>query len=262
MTDTAIATKPQEYDKIIESLVIGGDLSKLTPAQKVQYYNATCESLGLNPLTRPFEYMKLQGKESLYPGKNCADQLRKINSINIEVVEQSVSEGLLTIHVRAKDKTGRIDEDFGVVSVVGLRGEAAANAFMKAITKGKRRVTLSICGLFGPDDSEIDGIPGAERVEPFRHLTKPVAVSEPPKNNPPQDDADTDEPPIETSDEYVQRWEVLIENAIDPDKLLTQWKDEQLLRGEIDWPDSQIPPRLRDKVKARREQLQSGHDTR
>lgn len=170
--ETAIVAQEAVDDDIIEKLIIGGDLSRLTPQQKVTYYNKVCESMGLNPLTRPFEYTKLSGKETLYPGKNCADQLRKINGINLEVVSQTVREGLLTVHVRARDKAGRIDEDFGVVSIAGLRGDAASNAFMKAITKAKRRATLSIVGLGWSDDSEIDSIPGAVR-QPFPHLEKP-----------------------------------------------------------------------------------------
>jgi len=173
--ETAIIAQDEVDADTIEKLVIGGDLSRLSPAQKTTYYLKVCESMGLNPLTRPFAYMKLQGKETLYPDKNCADQLRKINGINLEVVSQTVREGLLTVHVRARDKTGRIDEDFGVVSVIGLRGEAASNAFMKAITKAKRRVTLSISGLGGPDDSEIDSIAGAVR-QPFAHLDKPEPI--------------------------------------------------------------------------------------
>ena len=36
---------------IMERVIIAGDLSKLAPQERVSYYRATCESLGLNPLT-------------------------------------------------------------------------------------------------------------------------------------------------------------------------------------------------------------------
>ena len=42
----------------------------------------------------------------------------------------------------------------GVVSIAGLKGEALANAMMKAETKAKRRATLSICGLGWMDEVE------------------------------------------------------------------------------------------------------------
>jgi hypothetical protein len=46
-----------------------------------------------------------------------------------------------------------------------LQGEARANAVMKAITKAKRRVTLSICGLGLMDESEALTLPGARAID-------------------------------------------------------------------------------------------------
>jgi hypothetical protein len=52
---TASAT-PAVPPEVLESVAVGGDLSGLTPAQRLAYYQAVCQSLGLNPLTKPFEY--------------------------------------------------------------------------------------------------------------------------------------------------------------------------------------------------------------
>jgi hypothetical protein len=52
-----------------------------------------------------------------------------------------------------------MDAAKGAVSVQGLKGEALANALMKAETKAKRRATLSICGLGFLDETEIEDIP-------------------------------------------------------------------------------------------------------
>jgi len=149
---------------IMESVIIKGDLKKLTQEERVQYYNETCKSVGLNPLTRPFEYIELQGKLTLYARRDAADQLRKINGINIEIVSQDVQDGLLSVHVRAIDKTGRKDEDLGVVTFTEtMRGDVRANTIMKAVTKAKRRVTLSISGLGWLDETEVDDIPNAKK---------------------------------------------------------------------------------------------------
>lgn len=67
----------------------------------------------------------------------------------------------MVVTARAQTIDGRDDESTGAVSIQGLKGEALANAIMKSETKAKRRVTLSICGLSGLDESEIDSIPGA-----------------------------------------------------------------------------------------------------
>lgn len=158
MTAAAPAADQMPTAMVVDDVIARGDLSKLTPEQRVVHYHNVCDSLKMNPLTQPFQYMQLQGKLVLYARKDAADQLRKINGIKIEIIDRVVHEGVLTVHVRATDKTGRSDEDFGSVSVANLRGEAVANAFMKAVTKAKRRVTLSLSGLGYPDESEIEGV--------------------------------------------------------------------------------------------------------
>lgn len=162
----------------IESVLIKGDLSKLNEQQRTEYYMRLCQSIGLNPMTQPFQYLTLNGKLVLYARRDCADQLRKINGISIEIVSQDKSDGLLSIHVRAKDRDGRQDEDLGVVSYPDtLKGEMAANAILKAVTKAKRRVTLSLSGLGFLDETEVADIPqDAKRQNP--HITKPEDVIE------------------------------------------------------------------------------------
>ena len=151
---------------IIEAVITKGDLAKLTSVERTQYYNEVCRSVGLNPFTRPFEYISLSGKLTLYARREATDQLRRMNGISLEVISREVVGDILTVHVRATDKSGRKDEDFGSVSIKGLAGEALANANMKAITKGKRRVTLSISGLGFLDESEVEDIPAHERAAP------------------------------------------------------------------------------------------------
>ena len=62
---------------IVEAVIAKGDLSKLTPGERTQYYVQVCESVGLNPLTKPFEYITLNGKLVLYARKDCTDLLGK-----------------------------------------------------------------------------------------------------------------------------------------------------------------------------------------
>lgn len=51
---TAIAIpEPPLPPEVMETVVIGGDLSELNAAQRAEYYTAVCRSLGLNPLTKP-----------------------------------------------------------------------------------------------------------------------------------------------------------------------------------------------------------------
>ena len=158
------ATIPAELQ---EKVLIGGDLAKLTPSERLSYYSALCTSLGLNPLTQPFEYITLNGKLRLYAKKDCTDQLRKVHGVSIVPGSTRVTqiEDVRVVTVAAQDVTGRTDEGTGAVSVGGLKGDALANAIMKCETKAKRRVTLSLCGLGMLDETEIETIPEA-RVQP------------------------------------------------------------------------------------------------
>lgn len=149
----------------MEHLVGTGDLTPLTSQQRVEYYMATCRSLGLNPLTRPFRFLKLNNQVQMYPTRDCADQLRQLHAVSVEITSRGAQDELYIVEVRAADKHGRRDTDLGAVTIGQLKGEARANAVMKAITKAKRRVTLSICGLGSmPDESEVDSIPGAVKL--------------------------------------------------------------------------------------------------
>lgn len=148
----------QDASEIMEAVILAGDLSKLSSDERTSYFMKTCQSLGLNPLTKPFDYIRLSGREVLYATKGCADQLRSTRRISLEITDRKISGDLLVITVRATTPDGRTDEDMAAVSVKGLAGEALSNAMMKCTTKAKRRVTLSICGLGMLDESEVRSV--------------------------------------------------------------------------------------------------------
>jgi hypothetical protein len=143
---------------------VKNDLSALSEGQRAQLYGSICKSIGLNPLTSPFEFIKLNGKLQLYAKKGATDQIRDLRGITITETHKEIIEGVLVMTVTATDKNGRSDTDIGAVPIKGLQGEALGNAMMKALTKAKRRVTLSLAGLGFLDESEVDSIP-TERVQ-------------------------------------------------------------------------------------------------
>lgn len=163
MTETALATVNDSAAAIAEQVVIKGDLSKLTEQQRMTYYTEVCRSLGLNPLTRPFEYITLNGKLTLYATRGCTDQLRVTRGITITGLDPRQVGDVFVVVATGRDRTGREDSSTGAVAVAALRGEALANAMMKAETKAKRRLTLSLAGLGWSDETEVDTIPGAVR---------------------------------------------------------------------------------------------------
>lgn len=214
----------------IERVLITGDLGKLTPEQRVSYYSSVCKSVGLNHLTNPFAYIKLNGKLVLYALKGCTDQLRKVNSISIEIVDRSQIGDIYTVTARATCK-GRTDEDEGSVSTKGLYGEALANQHMKALTKAKRRVTLSLVGLGMLDATEAETIPGAVMTQAsFAPIPErsPAELAEHRKAWDAKRKLATDAvmAPSEPEDSRDFKWyECAIREAMDEDEVLQWLKD-------------------------------------
>ena len=156
-----LATQSTVSKEIQEKVLLGGDLSSLTAEQRLSYYNSVCQSLGLNPLTKPFGYITLNNKLTLYALKDCTEQLRAVNKVSIVSLEKSKIEDVFIVTASAKRADGRTDASTGAVNVSGLKGNDLANAMMKAETKAKRRVTLSICGLGMLDEAEVETIKDA-----------------------------------------------------------------------------------------------------
>jgi hypothetical protein len=175
-TKSVIPKGVVEYDRnIISNLVLQGDLKGLNSDQKVKYYSNICKALGLNPLSKPFDLITLQGKEIMYANKGAAEQLRKIHKISIVEMIKSQKETMYEVTVKAQDATGRYEIASGAVSIIYpdkiktgdgwkdnpkagklYNGEDMSIAIMKAETKAKRRVTLALCGMGMLDESELD----------------------------------------------------------------------------------------------------------
>ena len=140
MTQAVAESRSDEMAALVESVVVQGDLARLQPAERVSYYRSVCESLGLNPLTKPFEYLVLNNRLTLYARKDATDQLRASRGISVEISGRDFlpEGGLYVVTARAQAKDGRTDESVGAVSIKGLSGENLANALMKAETKAKK----------------------------------------------------------------------------------------------------------------------------
>lgn len=156
---------------IMEQLVIQGDLKALQPHERVAYYQRVCESLGLNPLTTPLQYIQLQGKLTLYPTRGATDQLASVHGISVSLGEGRELRGMYLARATAiHQETGRSADATGVVPMDGQRGaltgENLANALMKAETKACRRAVLRLVGLtdLSTDVDMTEMVPGAVTV--------------------------------------------------------------------------------------------------
>lgn len=165
--EKSLIKQTPEMKEIISNIVLQGDISNLSEEQTVMYYTHYCKSLGLNPITKPFDVLNLKGKTVLYANKDCAAQLRKLRGVCIDSVQPIINGDIYTVIVNGHDRTGKTDSDIAAVPIGGLKGESLCNAMMKATTKAKRRFTLSICGLGVLDETEIETI-----------ITKPIKVKD------------------------------------------------------------------------------------
>ena len=162
--------------KVIESIVINGDLSKLQADQKVAYYNFRCQQAGLDPAAKPFDLLTLNGKQVLYANAQCTQQLCAIHKLSTQVTHRERMDDIYIVSVRVTGADGRVSENQGAVAIGHLKADALANAVLKATTKAIRRAVLSHVGLGMLDETEVETIPGA-RVEPMVSVSEEAAPS-------------------------------------------------------------------------------------
>jgi hypothetical protein len=122
--------------------------------------------MGLDPFTKPFDILRLNGKEVLYCTRSGTQQLNKLHKVShlITSRDTNAEAGVYIVTSKASLPDGRCTESIGAVNIAGLKGEAYANAIMKAETKAKRRATLDLLGLGVLDESEAETIPNASTV--------------------------------------------------------------------------------------------------
>jgi len=122
--------------------------------------------MGLDPFTKPFDILRLSGKEVLYCTRSGTQQLNKLHSVSHTITARDTNDeaGVYIVTSKATLPDGRCTESIGAVNIAGLKGEAYANAIMKAETKAKRRATLDLLGLGVLDESEAESIPNATTV--------------------------------------------------------------------------------------------------
>lgn len=159
----SVQTAMQNFTAI-EAALIHHDLSRLSPPERLEYYRRVCESVGLNPLTRPFIYVQVQQRLVLYPTADAAYQFSNIYGLTTEVLSRSMENELCVVEVRVTKPNGQSSMASGVVPLIVTEYEKTkvkpramtpgekANAMMKAETKARRRAILSLVGLSRPPE--------------------------------------------------------------------------------------------------------------
>ena len=162
-----LATGPMEFSAL-EKVLLQGDLKALTPEERIDYYGRVCNSLGLNPLTRPFQYIEFVNngvkRLSLYAAKDCTEQLANRHIISVIPDEGREIRDTWIVRAVARDVDGRTVAATGAVFLGDVQGQVMANKMMTAETKACRRAVLRFCGLGMLDETEVETIPGAQQV--------------------------------------------------------------------------------------------------
>ena len=170
--------------KVIESIVRLGDLSALNSTDRARFYVQMCEGLGLNPHAQPFAFLKLNGKEVFYATRGATDQLAAMHKVTREIVDgprviDLAGTKLVYAVCRATLPNGRVETATATVPLID-----PVNVLMKAETKAKRRVTLSILGLGLLDEMELETIPASAQ-EATRGVDLPARPAGPEADAPP-----------------------------------------------------------------------------
>lgn len=169
MSQSQALQKQPTDTELLKKILFKGDLSLLTPEQQIAYYIQRCERIGLDPYSKPFDFLEIADKKTgekkvvLYANKECAAQLTVGRNISIEKLERIEENGVYTVvaHVRTGD--GRTGINLSVAKIKGL-DTSYENAVKRCVTQAIRRAILMVCGLGDTDESEIDSIPNARRL--------------------------------------------------------------------------------------------------
>jgi len=199
--DPALAAVKEEGTPI-DQILQQGDISSLTVAQRSEFLWKLAESMGLEPMTQPFQLITdASGKLTVYAKRTAADQLRRKHKIRSQIVEEgplkigdSIRDDVYCVKVMLMepDSEGKYTSDsrvefaVGCVGIAGLSDEALANCIMKCHTKAIRRGTLSMCGLGFLDELEVESIrvQGDTYTGPRRILPQVTAAPQPPSKQP------------------------------------------------------------------------------
>jgi len=142
-------------EELLAKIVQSGDLAMLSESDRLIYYFTYCRQLGLNPLSKPFDYIQDKGKISLYPNAIAASQLRDKRNVSTRIIKEECLLNGEIFSVLVEASIGdRTEQATGKISLTGLDGKAKATAMKRAETQARRRATLAIVGLDAIGDED------------------------------------------------------------------------------------------------------------
>lgn len=146
------------------AILARGNIASLSEEDRTKYILALCDALALDPRFKPIDLISGQGGTvTPYLNRGATDSLARREGIQRTTVvapkEVEINGVKCVLCVaRATDvKTGRYEE-----RVATAVNKDPGNSFMKVETKAIRRATIALLGIGLLDESELDGIRGAD----------------------------------------------------------------------------------------------------
>ena len=148
---------PMDEDDAAGALahVLGsGDLYALSNAQRVAHYINLCRSLGLNPLSRPYQWIGFKESENspavltLYFKPQAAAEVLRNNRVSVHFPRKEIVGELFVCEAHGTAPDGRLGVGTKYVPLTGkfgkLTGRYLANAFMAAESGALRRLAINM----------------------------------------------------------------------------------------------------------------------
>ena len=146
------------------AILARGNIASLSEEDRTRYILALCDALGLDPRFKPVDLIPGQGGALIpYLNRGATDSLARREGIQRttvvfpKVVEIDGVKCVLCVARATDTKTGRYEE-----RVATAISRDHQNVFMKVETKAIRRATIAVLGVGMLDESELDGIRGAD----------------------------------------------------------------------------------------------------
>lgn len=177
----------------LSKIILKGDWKDLTPAQRVEGYIALCRSLGLNPLTKPFDLLEMRDRTTLYLNSAGGAQLGALHkaSYHITRVEtEPVADTVMLVraYVKVRLPDGRENEDVGIKTCNPKDVNDYIRAYKSAITNGRLRAIKGLIGLNVVVEGDEEEIPEARVVSV--EIAEASAESAPAQTETPQQPAE------------------------------------------------------------------------
>lgn len=160
--------KIEDYQQLTakdyQNILINKDLASLPIDKQTSFMLQSCEHLGINPLVRPFEILKFQGKAVLYLTASGCENLASQFSISFKILKKEIDHvsGTASIEIEGtipamNGKPERKDVSTAYITIgshslkdqtfTTLKGLDFANAMMKLETKARRRLIIRMAGI-------------------------------------------------------------------------------------------------------------------